>query len=193
MKYLLLLFVLISCAQGPTDHSSLEDGEIKKYVRKDWNHWIDQDRNCLDTRGEILKKRSLGPVEFNKRGCRVIHGKWEDFYHTQIHTTAAQVDIDHVVALKNAHLSGGANWSTRSKEEFANDPENLVITNRAYNRQKGAKGIDQWLPVKKDFACKYVKKWVSVKNQYSLRILPNEQKTIEEIRTECSKLGIVLR
>lgn len=190
MKYLLLL-ILVSCAHGPNNNQS--DDEVKKYVRKDWNHWIDQDRNCLDTRGEILKKRSLEPVEMNKKGCRVIHGKWEDFYHTQIHTNAAQVDIDHVVALKNAHLSGGANWSNRSKEEFANDPENLVITNRAYNRKKGAKGIDLWLPVKKEYACKYIKKWVSVKNQYTLRILPNEQKTIDEIRDECKSLGIVLR
>ena len=191
MKYILLLLILASCAHGPHDQNS--EDEFKKYVRKDWKHWIDQDRNCLDTRGEILIKRSSVPVELNKKGCRVIHGKWEDFYHTQIHTTAAQVDIDHVVALKNAHLSGGANWSNRSKEEFANDPENLVITNKAYNRQKGAKGIDQWLPVKKEYACKYIKKWVSVKNQYTLNILPNEQKTIDEIRSECTKLGIVLR
>jgi hypothetical protein len=192
MKYIALIIILISCAQKPT----LQNGEVEeigKYTRKDWNHWIDQDRNCLDTRAEILKKRSLVPVEFNKKGCRVVHGKWDDFYHTQVHTNASQVDLDHVVALKNAHLSGGANWSHRSKEEFANDPENLVITNRAYNRKKGAKGVDKWLPVKKEYACKYVKKWMSVKNQYSLRILATEQKTIDQIRAECTKLGIVLR
>ena len=192
MKNLVILMLALSCAHQPNLQKN-ENSELKKYVRKDWHHWIDQDRNCLDTRGEILKKHSLVPVEFNKKGCKVLHGKWDDYYHTQIHTNAAQVDIDHVVPLKNAHLSGGANWSHRSKEEFANDPENLVITNRAYNRKKGAKGIDQWLPVKIEYACKYIKKWVSVKNQYSLKILANEQLAIDQIRYDCQLLGIILR
>jgi hypothetical protein len=190
MKSHFLLFLLLSCSHGL--QTGLEPQE-KKYSRKDWHHWIDQDRNCLDTRGEILKKYSLVPVEFNKKGCKVIQGKWDDYYHTQTHTNAAQLDIDHVVPLKNAHISGGADWSQRSKEEFANDPENLVITNRAYNRKKGAKGIDQWLPVKKEYACKYIKKWVSVKNQYGLKLLENEQKTIDLIRLDCAHLGVTLR
>ena len=40
--------------------------------------------------------------------------------------------------LKEAHISGGMNWDKRKKVAFANDADNLVVTNRRYNRQKGA-------------------------------------------------------
>jgi hypothetical protein len=182
MKFFILVLLLFSCSHPAP--------EIKKYERSEWTHWSDENRNCLDTRSEILKSRSLTPVLLNKKGCKVVAGKWEDFYYPEVHTLASTVDIDHVVPLKNAHLSGGANWSNRSKEEFANDFENLVITNRSYNRKKGSKGIDQWLPVGKDYACKYAKLWREIKNRYSLMLLPAEQETLSQLRSECFKLGI---
>ena len=64
------------------------------------------------------------------------------------------------------------------KEAFANDPENLVITFKSYNRKKGAKGIDEWLPVNHDYACKYIKDWQWVKSKYNLSIGPKEQNII---------------
>ena len=179
MHKLLLLLLVFSCSHRPPAH--------EKYSRKDWQHWIDENRNCLDTRAEILKLRSLVPVLTNKKGCKITHGKWEDYYYPEIHTLAKFVDIDHLVPLKNAHLSGAASWGHRSKEEFANDPDNLVVTNRSYNRQKGAKGIDEWLPVNKDYACKYIKHFVRIKNKYSLKLLDGERNTYNLLRKECPK------
>lgn len=177
MKWVLIFSLILSCTSVPEKPA--------KYVRKDWNHWIDQDRNCLNTRAEILKKRSIVPVTLNRKGCKVKSGKWEDFYYPEIHTEAKNVDIDHLVPLKNAHISGASGWSRRSKEEFANDPDNLVITNRVYNRKKGAKGIDGWLPVNKEYACKYVKQFVMIKNRYSLELLPSEKLTATELKGKC--------
>lgn len=115
----------------------------------------------------------------NKRGCIVKSGEWKDYYYPEVHTLASKVDIDHLVPLKYAHDNGAASWSEERKETFANDPENLVITNRSYNRQKGAKGIDQWLPVNKEYACKYIRDWMKIKKKYHLIIRDQERNAVQ--------------
>lgn len=110
----------------------------------------------------------------------MISGKWEDYYYPETHTLSKTVDIDHLVPLKLAFDQGGHAWSAEKKERFANDPENLVITNRSYNRKKGAKSIDQWLPVHRTYACKYIRDWKHIKLKYGLKINHSEQATIDQ-------------
>ena len=174
MKYVLLLLFVISCShQSPSRYLP-----SSKYDRKEWKHWSDKDKNCLNTRQEILRDRSITDVKMNKRGCIVVSGKWHDYYYPQVHTDAKNVEIDHLVPLKHAHDAGGDGWTAERKEQFANDPENLVITFKPYNRKKGAKGIDQWLPVNQDYACKYINDWKYIKSKYNLSISPKEHQTI---------------
>ena len=179
--HFLSLLIIFSCSTNQVRKPHLE----RKYVRSDWHHWSDPDGNCLDTRAEILKKRSLVAVKMDKRGCRVKSGKWNDYYYPETLLEAKLVDIDHVVPLKHAHGVGAASWDSLEKEKFANDPENLVITNRSYNRQKGAKRIDQWLPRHRDYACKYVSDWVKIKKKYALRLNDSERSTVEDFRKDC--------
>ena len=179
MRYLVFLLISVSCAHQVTKKP------IDKYERKHWPHWSDVDRNCRNTRQEILLSRSLIPAKLNKKGCKVVSGKWDDFYSPETHTLAKNVDIDHVVPLKYAHDNGGADWSKKQKEIFANDPENLVITYKVFNRQKGAKGIDKWLPRNKQYACRYIESWLAIKKKYSLSVGPEEKNTIKQIG--CSK------
>lgn len=171
MRYIFFLLVVLSCAHQPTQVTT-------KYNRKEWKHWSDFDRDCQNTRHEILIERSLGPLRFDRKRCNVIKGKWQDYYYPEYHTLSRQVDIDHLVPLKNAHDTGGAYWSKEQKEKFANDPENLVITKLTYNRQKGSKGIDAWLPVHKEYACKYIKDWVRIKEKYRLLLTEKEKHTV---------------
>jgi hypothetical protein len=202
MKLLILLILIVSCARAPlknvqqkvpkTQEVSAAVAISHDYNRKEWKHWIDADQNCLDTRNEILKSRSLVEVQLNPKGCKVFSGEWDDFYYPEKLFLAKKIDIDHLIPLKNAHISGGSEWSSEEKKVFANDPENLVVTNLKYNRQKGALGIDGWLPIKKNYACKYIKKWVYIKNKYQLTILQDEIFTIDTIRSECNSLGIAL-
>jgi len=51
----LLLFLLI-CSQISA---------CPKYNQKDYRHWIDEDRDCQNTRNEVLIQESLDPVSFN--------------------------------------------------------------------------------------------------------------------------------
>ncbi len=172
MKTLIaVLVVLFSCTQ--------ELAKKPKYDRKAYPHWSDLDKDCQNTRQEILISRSLTPVELNRKGCTVVRGEWKDYYYPQVHTQAKAVDIDHLIPLKHAHEVGASGWGRAQREAFANDPDNLVITERRYNRQKGAKSIAQWLPVGRDYACRYIQDWVRLKKKYQLALTPPEQNTID--------------
>ncbi len=146
---------------------------VSEYNRSDWKHWIDSDGNCLNTRHELLKKRSLTKAVI--QDCKVVSGSWNDYYYPEIITDLSEIDIDHLIPLKEAHLSGGANWSSQKKSQFANDEENLVITRSSYNRSKGPQTIATWLPSGFTYACKYYKDWMKIKAEYRLKI-SNEEK-----------------
>lgn len=182
------IFVLWGAGFGVVDVFSKSRFGWAHYDRKEWHHWIDADHNCLDTRAEILKNRSTVPVKMNKKGCKILQGSWPDYYYPEILTKVKHVDIDHLVPLKHAHENGGYEWSQSQKEAFANDPENLVITNKKYNRSKGSKGIDRWLPKDHDYACKYEKDWVKVKVKYNLHFTAPEIDAIKLMQPSCPGL-----
>lgn len=146
-----------------------------KYNRKDWKHWSDIDKDCQNSRAEVLIERSKSKVHFkDSKKCVVIKGEWEDYFFNETLSDTRKIDIDHLIPLKHAYENGGEKWSKKEKEDFANDPENLAITNLKYNRQKGAKDITEWLPINKAYACKYIKQWFYLKNKYKLTINQKE-------------------
>ena len=97
----------ISVAPIPTD--------IVEYSRSHWKHWTDEDGDCQDARQEVLISESLVEVTFeSERKCRVAMGRWYGAF-TGINVEApGDLDIDHLVPLKNAHDSGGWAWSSDS-------------------------------------------------------------------------------
>lgn len=184
---LLLLLLLISCSTNQKYVS--RETESLPYNRSEWTHW-NRIEGCQDTRAYLLKKRSMAPVTYTKRkdhrDCTIATGRWDDFYYEEVHTIAKEVDLDHLVPLHHAHSSGGASWSRERKQQFANDPLNLVITKASYNRQKGAKTPMEWMPVDRSYACRYMEQWFEVKNKYDLVISPMKFKFYEELG--CSEL-----
>lgn len=145
-----------------------------KYTRAFFGGWSDVNHDCRDTRAEVLIKESKTAVVMKKNGCRVLSGSWDDFYYNESLSLASEIDVDHVVPLKHAYEIGAKNWDIKKRIAFANDPENLVITNLKYNRQKGAKTPDQWLPVQREYACKYLERFIRVKEKYELKIETSE-------------------
>ncbi|MFA5584704.1 MAG: DUF1524 domain-containing protein, partial [Bacteriovoracaceae bacterium] len=131
-------------------------------------------------RAEILIKRSLVPVTFSDdKKCRVRFGEWKDFYYPETLKDAKLIDIDHLVPLYEAHKSGGSSWSKLRRKEFANDPDNLVITSRNTNRQKGANTLKTWLPMNINYACRYYHRWMSIKKKYDLKISEEEINSLD--------------
>ncbi len=176
-----------------TDHVSGErhchrDGP-GRYVRDDWHaRWIDADRDCQNTRHEVLIDESLEPVTLDARGCRVVAGKWLDPYTGRTFTDPRELDIDHLVPLAEAHRSGGAEWPRSRKRRFGNDlssPDTLVAVSSRANRSKGARDPARWMPPNAAHHCEYVRRWVSVKRQWGLRMDAAEAEKIRQVRAGC--------
>ena len=66
MYRFLLLVLLCIWSVNQTEATCL------KYNRKDYRHWIDEDRDCQNTRNEVLIQESLDPVTYKSgKGCKV--------------------------------------------------------------------------------------------------------------------------
>ncbi len=117
---------------------------LPEFDRKKWPHWSDLDNDGEDTRIEILKRDSLIPV--TQEGKKVTKGLWTCLYTGRVITDPRRLDIDHIVALKEAHNFGGFAWDKDKREQIANDPENLLAVYRSSNRAKGFKNSHQGMP-----------------------------------------------
>jgi hypothetical protein len=97
---------------------------------------------------------------------------------------ASRVDIDHVVPLQEAHLSGGFRWDPMQKLRFANDLElpQLLAVSASANRSKGAKDPARWMPPDTSYWCTYLLDWQKVKRAYGLRVDISEFIAIQRIK-----------
>ena len=156
-----------------------------KYDRDDWQHWIDIDGDCRNTRHEILIAESIHTAVLKPNGCTVLHGLWIDPYSGKRWYRASDVDIDHLVPLKWANDRGGEVWSHERKREFANDWDNLLVVEDGLNQKKGADGPDKWMPPNEAYRCAYVSRFDFVVKKYGLRYRASEADFIAKYLEEC--------
>lgn len=62
--------------------------------------WSDTDRECQNTRHELLQKLSTAMVSLSKNTCRFLRGRWFDPYTGQTFRESRNLNIDHLVPLK---------------------------------------------------------------------------------------------
>jgi len=145
------------------------------YNRSDYQHWVDVDKDCQNTRAEILIRDSKIPVTFDKKSkCVVVEGKWVCPYTGSVFLSASEIDIDHIVPLGNAHKSGAEFWTKEQRRAFANDPENLISVEDNANQAKGDKSPEEWQPKNKKYWKEYAKRWFRIKDKYHLKYTPGE-------------------
>ena len=163
--------------------------DLPSYERDDWKHWVDEDRDCQNTRHEVLIDESLAKVAFKTdRKCQVAMGEWFDPYTGETVTDATRLDIDHMIPLKNAHNSGGWAWDKSRKAAFANEmsyADHLVAVTASANRKKGAKGPEAWKPTNKGYWCDYAVDWVRIKTDWDLSATKAEWGALEEMLETC--------
>lgn len=168
-----------------------EEAEIPAYRRADWRHWLDADRDCQNTRDEVLIRDSEVTVTFaanaSGRPCVVVRGRWTDPYGTRVFTDPGDLDIDHVVPLQNAHLSGGWAWDAQRRAAYANDltDDALLAVSATLNRQKGSNGPEQWLPPDATYGCTYARTWEGVKARWKLTMTTREAAVVDSLKASC--------
>jgi len=147
--------------------------------QKHFGGWIDIDKDCQNTRHEVLIAESQVPVTLTEDGCQVDSGYWVCPYTGKVFTDPRKMDIDHMVPLKEAWVSGASEWSKEQRVAFANDldyPDHLVATEASANRKKSAKDPGLWLPEQNKSW--YVEEWLRVKENYNLNLDPREVRAI---------------
>jgi len=162
------------------------------YDRDDqFGDWIRPDKsNCLNTRGVVLKRDSIGDISTNDK-CTVTAGQWFDPYTNQTYNDADDIQIDHVVALKNAYMTGGHTWDKAKRCLYANFLGNkfhLLAVNGPENMKKSDKSPLEYVPPTKSYVCEYLRNWLEIKYIWNLKMTPREVTAIEsEIKTNhCS-------
>lgn len=162
---------------------------LPTYDRGDWRHWIDADGDCQDARQEVLIAESVTTVTYETSSdCRVETGTWNAPFTGSTVTDPSGLDVDHMVPLKNAHQSGGWNWSAEKKKQYANyldDPQHLIAVTSSANRSKGSRGPDEWKPTQRSYWCQYATDWVSIKATWELTVTADEVTALREMFGTC--------
>lgn len=145
--------------------------------------------NGCNTRDDILA-RDMTNLDITG-DCQIESGTLADPYTGKTirfvrgPATSGAVQIDHLVALKNAWQSGAQDLTAAQRTSLANDPINLLAADGPANGGKGAKSADQWLPAHAPSHCGYVASQVRVKNRYHLWVTAPEKATMKKVLATC--------
>lgn len=144
-----------------------------------------------DTRNYILKRDLTNITWRDNPDCTVASGTLRDPYTGKvIHFvrgvgSSLAVQIDHVVALSDAWQKGAQQLSFQTRQNFANDPLNLLAVDGPTNSQKSDSDAASWLPPNKSYRCAYVARQVAVKRKYHLWVTSAEKDAIGRVLKAC--------
>ncbi len=180
-----------SAVENPTAASVLSTITVQNehpagYSRALFKHWIDANKNGCDTREEVLIAESTTKAQVDAYGCKVIEGDWLSPYDNVTHTNPSELDIDHMVPLKEAWDSGAWNWTAAQRQSYANDlsdPRPLIAVTAGQNRSKSDKDPSNWIPPQKSYTCTYLSEWVAIKSHWKLSMDQSEFGRIKNLLT----------
>ena len=119
--------------------------------------------------------------------CRVVSGLLHDPY-TGVdipYRPGSAIQIDHVVALGNAWVTGAQYWTPEQRKAYANDPLVLLAVSGAANAAKQDGDAATWLPPNKGFRCTYVTLQIRIKVKYGLWVTPPEKEAMQQVLHSC--------
>ncbi|KAI1340743.1 hypothetical protein F5Y15DRAFT_414471 [Xylariaceae sp. FL0016] len=154
------------------------------YDRDLFPTWITISDSC-NTREYVLQRDGTD-VEVDD-DCYPSSGTWTSPYDGEEWSEASDVDIDHMVPLKNAWISGASEWTTDKREELANDidrPQLWAVTD-SLNQEKSDSSPDEWKPPLESFHCTYAAAWIAVKSYWELAVTEAEKAALEEMLETC--------
>ena len=181
-------------AIGLLQNIRVENERGAGYVRALFEHWRDIDGDGCDAREQVLKRDSVTLPQVDPYKCKVIAGDWVSPYDGARWSDPTDIDIDHVVALKEAWDSGAWAWSAATRKAYANDTSDkrtlLAVTDNV-NQQKSDKDPSNWVPPLKSYVCTYLGNWISVKARWNLSMDQSEWGRIKNLlNSSCAGLVI---
>ena len=162
-----------------------EENDPPGYDRSLFPHWDSGVQDNCSTRQAVLLRAGEG-VEIDD-DCQPVAGSWYSAYDGETLTDAQDVDIDHMVALKEGWRSGAHAWTTEERRRFANDMESsqLWAVSASTNRSKSDADPSDWLPPLESSHCDYVVSWIEVKHVWELSVDPEEETALREVLAGC--------
>lgn len=118
-------------------------------------------------------------------------GKIYGPYTGRCFTSARQTDIEHIIALSEAHDSGLCAADAATKAAFSRDALNLTLASPELNRYvKGAKDAADWMPELNQ--CWFAERTLEVRRKYGLSIDRREAQAVERTLALCPSTQIVM-
>jgi Protein of unknown function (DUF1524) len=168
------------------------EGSMAGYSRDRFGPaWQDVDHNGCDTRNDILNRDLTNKTWKDSKHCEVATGTLHEPYTGKtIHfvrgvATSAAVQIDHVVALGDAWVTGAKAWTAAKRLQYANDPVVLLAVDGPANEAKGDDDASEWLPPRKAYDCRYVAKQITIKSKYRLWVTQAEHDAMAAQLARC--------
>lgn len=145
--------------------------------------------SCYSVRALVLMRDSLDPVTYSANNhCVVESGTWKDPYTGATLTDAKkQIQIDHLVPLKNAYISGAWTWTPVQRCTYANfmgSKYHLISAEAHENMKKGDRPPGQYLPPDRSYSCQYISNWLKVKLGWNLLMSAEEGDDIAQLLTQ---------
>ena len=174
---LLAVVMLTACGDQqppiPTPRSSLgadvlrglvvaPENRCSPYDRDDYPYSQSVEQQIVESMGGII----YGPYT----------GSWFD--------STSDTEIEHIVALSEAHYSGLCATDAETRRRFASDIVNLTLASPVVNRRKGGKDAAEWLPDLN--SCWFASRVVEVRQKYGLTIDQSEHNVLEKILSGCT-------
>ena len=160
------------------------DPATPAYDRRRFAGWLDDDGDCVNTRHEILQAEAVDYV-MNAEGCAVATGEWFDHYTDRTYTDPRDLDVDHVVALADAWVSGAWAWADELLDRFSNDLGNLNAIAAGENRSKSVRGPADYRPTAPAARCEYLVQYATVKIRWDLSITAEDFAAVAAGLTDC--------
>ena len=154
------------------------------YNRDLFHYPTDADGNRCDTRAEVLLRDTMVPVLPTPGICVFGGGQWYSAYDGVTTTNQADVEIDHVVALKEAWDSGAFGWDDARRAAYGNDltdRRTLIAVTASSNQSKGDSDPSNWLPPLVADQCPYIGNWIAIKARWGLSMDQSEHDRIANL------------
>lgn len=165
----------------------VRDEHVEGYRRAHFGFYKDVDHDNCDTREEVYVAEAMD-LMMNTRNCNIQSGKWFSPFDGKSSTNRADLDVVHLVSLKETWESGAWEWTDPQRNAYLNDlahPETLLVVTEASHTARKDEDPGQWVPSNDTYLCDYLKGWVYLKTLYKLSVDAGEREAIAAASLHC--------